>query len=317
MIVTLIIADTLRLANHYNDPTAVYIEDLGINNITTRKGVASDIIKFSLAKDTLDFLQSTFLYLCYETTVQVLLNDKLMFAGYIDKIELDAENMVAFEASSLLKYQQKQFMSPSVDVLCQNQVYSENCKLSANNYAYHFDDVQVDCLAGKVSLEIDEVAGTIALGGSTTIDGDDVADGNVLLLDGNDDLIEVSTKLNNTIFYDRAMWWNAYVVIDGIYRSNVVNVSDTDIFLSMNYLNYIAQARTISVYLKCDKTYGQCFSRFRNTKNFWGFANNGRKLNTYDIFSATSLNYCGDELAETEFEYCSTDFSIFGVNLYE
>ena len=316
MIATIVDANSYALANHFNDPDAIFIEDLGITTVSTRKGLASDSFRFSLNLEVLDSLDKSFLYLCYNTPADLYIDRQLLITGFIDKISLDAKGHVSFEVSSMMKLHGSQFFTPSMTTSCQNEVYSKNCKLKPSEWSYHFQDVLIDGLTGRVSLDIDSLAKDISLGGSIRVGADLIADGNTVTLDGNTDLVDPDTSVNNGSFLRRELWWSAYVVLDGLYRSHVVNVTDDAIYLSMNFLNTKKIAHTVQVYLKCDKTYGQCFSRFQNTNNFWGFPTNGRLLGTFDIFSASELNYCGDQEAATILESCPTDSSIYGVNLH-
>jgi len=317
MIITIIIADNVKIANHYLDADAIYVEDLKINNLTAKKGVTIDTFKFSLDKQILDSLQESFMYLCYNTKIELFLSSKKIFTGFIDKIQISEKNLVSFDAYSNLKYQGSQYVVPNIATLCQSQVYSESCALKASEHSFNFDACSLDCFTGKFTVDIDHTNQSISLGGSASTTSSEVADGNAVLFDGNAMLVVCEDILNNSLFLDLANWWGAYVVINNKYRANVVNVTEDGIYISMNYTDQITLTSSVKVYLKCDKTYGNCFSRFNNTQNFWGFANNGRRLATFDIFSATSLEYCGEELADTDFELCNTDFNLFGVNLYD
>ncbi len=289
MLITLHIANSYKIANHFLDVEATYVSSLKINTISTKKGIATDNIKFSIEKEVLDYLGESFTYLCYDTPIDVYVDNYLLFKGYIDKLNTSSKNTVEIEVKSIMEWQFKQFVSPMISGRCQSQAYSENCTLDKNDFKYDFTTVNIDCFTGAVSL--DTYRSIATLGGNSGV--------------GND------------IFLDKAMWWNAIVIINGKYRTTVVNVTDENIYLSINYLNLLITTVSLTVYLKCDKTYGECFSKFNNTKNFWGFANTGRKATTIDIFSATELTYCGEHLAETEFVYCATDFSIFGILLTE
>ena len=186
-----------------------------------------------------------------------------------------------------MQWQLQQFVSPSIDTLCQNQVYSENCTLIKEDYNYVFTTVDINCFTGEVSLNL--------LGGYATLGG--------------------NTGIGNDLFLDRELWWSAIIIINGKYRTTVTNVTDTAIYLGINYMNLDITTVSLVVYLKCDKTYGQCFSRFANTKNFWGFANVGRKAQIFDIFSANELEYCGEELVNQDTLTCDTDYNLFGVPL--
>ena len=286
MLITLYIAD-YKIANHYTDPLATYVSSLKLPSISTKKGIATDSFKFNVEKEVLDHLNESFTYLCYNTPVDLYIDNQLIFKGYVDKLNTSAKRVVEINVVSVMQWQLNQFVSPMISGKCQNQVYSENCTLSQEDYKYEFTAVEVDCFTGGVSLD--------TLGGVATLGGNSGA--------GND------------LFLDREMWWNAFVIVNGKYKTTVVNVTDDKIHLGINYVDLMITTVSLTVYLKCDKTYGECFYRFSNTKNFWGFANVGRKATTIDIFSASNLEYCGEELVEQAFEYCDTDFSIFGVLL--
>ncbi len=288
MLITLSIAD-YKIANHYSDPEATFVSSLQFGTISTKKGIATDSFKFKIEKAVLDHMEETFTYLCYDTPIDLYIDNQLVFKGYIDKLNTSATNVVDITVVSIMQWQLAQFISPMVSNLCQNQVYSENCTVDKNMFKYDFTTVEIDCFTGSVTL--DTLVGAVTLGGNTGI--------------------------GNNIFIDKSMWWNAIVIINGKYKTTVVNVTDDKIFLGINYVDMNIVTESLTVYLKCDKTYGECFSRFKNTKNFWGFSNVGRRASTIDIFSASNLDYCGEELANKDFILCATDFSIFGISLTE
>lgn len=290
MLITLYIANKYKIANHYTDPTATYVSSLNLKTVTTKKGISTDTFRFVIEKEVIDGLNETFTYLCYDTPIKLYVNSTLVISGYVTKLSTTNKNQVSIEVSSMASWQLKQFLSPALSSVCQNQVYSENCKLTATDYNFSFTTVDINCFTGGIPISIS--SGVITLGGNASSNGNDK-------------------------FLDLSMWWNAIVIINGVYRTTVVNVSDTEIFLGINYLDIMATTTSLVVYLKCDKTYGECFSRFSNTKNFWGFANNGNKVQTFDIFSASELTFCGDDLQEQDFTACDSDFSLFGVNFGE
>lgn len=288
MLITLAIANKFKIANHYEDTSATYISSLSINNVTTKKGVAIDSISFTLEEVVFDSLNESFFYICYETPVNVFIDSHLVIAGYIDTITSTSDNKINFNISSIMKWQYQQFLAPAIEGSCQNQVYSENCKLNKDTFNYQFTTVDIDCFTGKVNLAIG--SSSITLGNNTSSTG-------------------------NRLFLNRQNWWNAIVIINGIYRTTVVNVTSDAIYLGINFLDLKLTTVSLIVYLKCDKTYGQCYSRFNNTQNFWGFANTGNQVQTIDIFSGSNLTFCGIELQNQDFEACDIDFSIYGVDL--
>ena len=137
MLITISLAD-YKLANHYTDPTADYVSSLKITTVSTKKGIATDTFKFSVEKSVLDHLDETFAYLCYKTPVKVYIDNQLMFDGFVDKLDTSAKNVVNFDCLSIMQWQLQQFVSPSIDALCQNQVYSENCTLVKEDFNYAF-----------------------------------------------------------------------------------------------------------------------------------------------------------------------------------
>ncbi len=286
MLITLSIAD-YKIANHYTDPLATFVSSLRIPTINTKKGIATDTFKFIIERSVIDYLGESFTYLCYDTPVSLYIDNLLIFKGFIDKLNTTAKNKVEITVASIMLWQLNQFVAPAVSGSCQSQVYSENCTLNQDDFKYDFTTVDVDCFTGAILLD--------TLGGIATLGG--------------------NSGVGNDLFLDREMWWNAFVIINGKYKTTVVNVTDDKIYLGINYLDLMITTVSLTVYLKCDKTYGECFSRFSNTKNFWGFSNVGRKISTIDIFSASNLEFCGEDYVDQEFAYCDTDFSIFGVLL--
>ncbi len=287
MLITIAVANKYKLANHYTDETAVYVSSLKLSSISTKKGVAIDTFKFTIEKEVFDTLGEAFTYLCYDTPIKLYLDNILIHSGYVNKLNTTAKNQVSIDVASIQSWQMKQFLSPAMASNCQNQVYSENCTLDSNDYNFVFSTVEINCFTGSIDININ--GNDIILGGSTSSNGNDQ-------------------------FLDLDKWWNAIVIINGIYRTTVVNVTEDKIFLGLNYLDMLVTTISLVVYLKCDKTYGECYSRFSNTKNFWGFANNGNKIQTFDIFSASSLEFCGDDLQNQDYLECDSDFSLFGVD---
>jgi len=287
MLVTIQVANKYKLANHYMDEQAVYVSSLKIDTISTKKGIATDTFKFVIEKEVFNSLGETFTYLCYDTPVKLYIDNVLVISGYVSKLNTTAKNQVTLDVASIASWQMTQFLSPAIASSCQNQTYSENCTLDKDIHKFEFSTVDIDCFTGSIDIGVS--GNEITLGGNVSSNG-------------------------NSLFLNLSNWWNAIVIINDIYRTTVVNVSDNKIFLGLNYLDMAVTTVSLVVYLKCDKTYGECYSRFNNTKNFWGFANNGNQVQTFDIFSASSLEFCGDELQEQTYIECDSDFNLFGVN---
>lgn len=290
MLITLQFAD-FKIANHMTDPSAVYISSLDIRSFSTKKGVAADKFQFTIPMEALDALNESFAYLIYNTPVKLYLDNKLTINGQVSEISIQASNVVNFSVESMTAWHLKQMFSPSVEAGCQNQTYSKHCGLSPVDFSYHFTTVEIDCMTGYADIQM--LPAGIILGGN---------------------LAPIANN-NNSQFFDLASWVQAIVVINGKYKSRVVKVADDKIYFAMNYMDSKVTTVTLDVYLKCDRTYGVCYSRFDNSHNFWGFPNVGRKVSTFDIFSATSLEYCGEELVGGPLESCTTDTSFFGINL--
>lgn len=314
MRITITVAN-ISIANYYKEGST-YVSSISINSISSKKGLAIDSLVLSLDTEVLNVLNLQMIYLFYNTLINVYVEESLVLAGYVSKINNTSDSQVKLDITSTYNWHSKQFVAPSINALCQNQIYSKNCGLNATNFKISFSNVKLNCFTGSVSLSIDKTAHTITLGDSTTsIDVDNLADGNLSLYDGNTTTVSAVSVINNPMFYERSNWWNTIVIVNSHYRGSIVNVTDKAIYLDINYLNLEVQLDTVDIYLKCDKTYGDCYSRFNNIQHFWGFPNNGKLLNTIDIFSAENLDYCGEDIVDQEFEYCDTDFNIFGVNL--
>ncbi len=301
MLVLLNFANKFKLANYYIDG-ATYVSSLKVNNFNSKKALAIDSISFNLHTEVFDSIGESLAYICYNTLVDVYLDEQKVMQGYVDKLATSSTTNVRLTLRSLVALHSKLTISPQIENTCQNQVYSYMCGLNKNDFACEFTNVTIDCFTGLVTLDIDGVAGTASLGGSPSATFPRAA---------------TTAPINNPLFLKKENWWNAFVILNDVYRATVVNVSESAITLDINHLEATVTASNVKVYLKCDKTYGTCYKRFSNTKNFWGFPNNGNKIQTLDIFSASSLEYCGADYSDQEFEYCDTDFNIFGVNINE
>jgi hypothetical protein len=311
MLITIHIAD-FKLANHYINPEAIFVSDFKLRVVKTKKGLASDNLTFTLHKDIFDTMNKSFAYSCYDTPVKIFIDDENIFDGYISKLSTEKTNRVKFEINSLSKWFLAVDATPKITTYCQNQLGSANCGIEPKEYKYSFTNVHIDGFTGLVTLSIDKVAEEITLGSSTS-QATNIYDGNEELYDGNN-IYTITTKVvNNPVFLELENWVNAIVIIDNEYKTNIVNVTKDAIYLVLNFTNTKLVAGTLDVYLKCDKTYGQCYKRFNNVSNFFGFANSREDISTIDIFSATNLVYCGQE--EQEFLDCPFDNNLYGVEV--
>ncbi len=309
MLITIHIAD-VKLANHYNDIDALYVSDFKLKTIKTKKGLASDDLVFTLHKDIFDSIDRSFIYSCYGSPVKLFLDDILLFNGYIDKLSTERTNRIKFNIKSNIYWFFKTNASPKKTVYCQNQLGAVNCGINVLFYKASFENVPIDGFTGYVSLRIKKDEKEVILGGSSSF-MTPIIDGNEVLKDGNLELVQ--PLLNTPLLLELENWTNAYVVINGVYKTNIVNIINNAIYLGLNFTDTKLVAETLDIYLKCDKTYGQCYKKFNNVQNFWGFPNNREDIAKVDIFSATNLVYCGQE--EQEFEECPFDHNLYGVEL--
>jgi len=83
MLITLAIANKFKLANHFTDETAIYVSSLKLDSISTKKGNAIDTISFTLENAVLDSIDESFLYVCYETIIDVYIDNNLIIAAIL------------------------------------------------------------------------------------------------------------------------------------------------------------------------------------------------------------------------------------------
>jgi len=310
MLLTIQIAD-IKLANHYLDPEAIYVSDFKLRVMKVKKGLASDNLTFTLHKDIFDSLNKSFIYSCYNSLTKIYIDNELLFNGYVNKISTEKTDRVKFDIQSLTKWYFATDATPKKTAYCQNQLGSINCAIDIEKFSGSFNNVDIDGFTGRIALNIDKANYTISLGSSSS-SFIPIIDGNEQLIDGNIRLYDPG--VNNPMFLELLNWENAYVVINDVYKTNIVNIASDAIYLALNFTNTKLRAESLKVYLKCDKTYGICYSRFNNVQNFWGFPNNREDISTIDIFSATNLTYCGQD-NEQELEECPNDHNLFGVEL--
>ena len=165
---------------------------------------------------------------------------------------------------------------PEIAATCQNQLFSKMCGLSKSNFVGSDTNINIDCLTGVMDY-------TTAL---------EAAHGSIENLQ------------------------LAYVILNGNFKTRVTGVDRVNkkLYLAMNFIDKVITV-DIDIYLYCNKTYGQCYLRFSNVKNFYGFAGKGQSVTNFDIFSATGLTYCGEDAATLPQDDCTTDTNIFGIEL--
>lgn len=308
MLITLHVANSFKLANHLMDPEAIYLSDISIKTVTSKKGLIADRLAVVVQMAALDALAESFLYLSYDTAVQVFIDNRLVIDGYVTKISNNTKDEARFGITSVLAYKFKQSMAPKLSTTCNSQIYSVQCGLDVTRHTVQATGIPVHCLTGYFDVIKD---------GETLIIGNTVLefysyDGNKHLYDGNTKLVDAETQLN-PLFLDPTVWAGMIVVINGKYKTRVTKLEGSKAYVTLNYLDQTIVAETMDFYLACDKTYGVCYKRFKNTRNFWGFPNVGKQVKTVDVFSADNLTYCGSDEAELPKEACPTDSSLFGV----
>ncbi len=338
MLITLLVANSFKIANHLTDPDATYMSGLIVRSLTSKKGIVSDRLSFSLTTAAIDALEEELMYLCYDTSIKVYLDNKLFLNGYVTKVSSDAKDLVKFEVTSVLNYKLSQPMTPKLDTTCQNQVYSKNCGLDPLKHRIVASDVTVHCLTGYFKMaksgdnlyigertNADILDGNLEyhdgnlefidpFGAGYTVINFTPIDGNENWYDGNLELVDAFAKPNKA-FYDIDNWVGTILMLNGKYRSRVTRVENDRVYLFLNYLDKDIVIDTVEMYLACDKTYGICHKRFQNTPRFWGFPNVGKQVATLDIFSADDLTYCGSHEAELPEDTCGTDDNLFGVSI--
>jgi len=238
----------------------------------------------------------------------VYVDNLLAISGYVTKVSSNAVDVVKLEITSLLAYKMKETATPKLSTTCQSQVYSKMCGLEPDRHRMTVTNVPISCLSGFFNIL--KGAETISIG-DTTVEFIPI-DGNLRLYDGNLTHIDTLTQTNFK-FYNLDIWVGMIVIINGVYRTKVTKIIGDKAYIAMNYLDMETTANTIDFYLPCDKTYGICHKRFNNTARFWGFPNVGKQVNTYDIFSADNLTYCGSDEAILPKDDCPLDDNLFGV----
>ena len=273
---------TYRLANHNIDSTADFISSLTLTSMSIKRGLAVDSAIITIPMDVLDLVVDELVYLILDTPVKIEFYDnssqdfKYGIDGYISKLATKSVNSATLTISSKISYHMKQMFIPEVAATCQNQLFSTMCGLDKANFVGSDTGVVLDCLTGVMDY-------TAAL---------EAAHGSI-------------ENLNL-----------AYVVLNNYFKTRVIGIDriNKKLYLAMNFLDKTITV-DVSIYLYCNKTYGQCYTRFDNVKNFYGFASKGQQVSNFDIFSATGLTYCGEDAAQLPAQECSTDNNIFGIDL--
>lgn len=283
MLVTLdFFSGSYRIANHNLDSTAEYVSSLTLSSLSIKRGLATDSTTITISKTVLDLVVDELVYLILDTPIRLDFYDtdsasfKYGIDGYISKIKAKGLDLVVLTITSKIKYHMKQMFVPEIAATCQNQLFSKMCGLDKTNFVGSDTGVSLDCLTGAIDY-------TTAL---------ETAHGSI-------------ENLNL-----------AYVVLNGNFKTRVTGVDriNKKLYLAMNFIDKTIIV-DIDIYLYCNKTYGQCYLRFDNVKNFYGFAGKGQNVTNFDVFSATGLDYCGEDVAQLPKDTCDTDNNIFGISL--
>ena len=282
MLVTLEFCNTYRLANHNLDATAHWCSDLNVSGLSIKRGLTTDSANVDISRTTLELMATELIYLVPEVPVKLSFYDNLTetfilaLDGYVSKTVNKTIDIVTLTIESKVSYYFKQYFVPNLDATCQNQVYSKMCGLNKDNFK-----------ASKVSTAIDCMTGAM----------------------------DYTTDLQ-TAFGDIDNLYLAHVVLDTHFKTRVVNVDriNNKLYLAMSFYDKVITAN-IDIYLYCNKTYGMCYSRFNNVKSFYGFPSIGQSVKLFNIFSATNISYCGEDIASLPAEACDSDNNLFGVTI--
>ena len=293
MLVTLLVANSIKIANHNLDATASYIDNLSIRSLVLRKGLATDVCAIDVPRQALDEVDP----LIYLTTgnpcdifvfVDGHFNQPVWtkaMSGYIASVAEKQNDLISFKVASKYSFYQEQLFMPKVSHLCQNQIYSSLCGLDKSNFSVTFPSVVIDCLTGKVEFSISPT--------SLTCNGTSINLANQMLNRTSEDLEQ------------------AYVILGGMFKSRIIGLTDDAFYLDLNFTDKTITT-SLTIILSCDKSYGMCYKKFSNISKFFGFANIAQQSKNYNIFTSNALDYCGDYEDQP---VCSLDDNIFGVSL--
>ena len=293
MLVTLLVANSIKIANHNLDTNASYIDRLIVSSLVLRKGIATDVCTIDIPRQALDEVDP----LVYLTTgnpcdIFVFVEDPFnqpiwtkAMSGYIASVAEKQNDLISLKVASKYSFYQEQSFMPKISHLCQNQIYSSICGLDKNNFSVTFPSVDIDCLTGKVDFSI--------LPTSLTCNG--IA-------------VELTGGLLNRTSEDLEQ---AYVILGGMFKSRIIGLTDDAFYLDLNFTDKTIST-SLTIILSCDKSYGTCYKKFSNINKFFGFANIAQQSQNYNIFTSNALDYCGDYEDQPT---CSLDDSLFGVSL--
>lgn len=283
MLTTLVFSSTIKIANHNLDSTATYISGMDLTGLSIKRGIATDSATLKISIGALDYLGLSLLYLVPQSPVDIYIYDlksdsfKLALKSYISKISHQNTDEVQLTLESRASYHATQFFVPNLESTCQAQAYSKMCGLNKATYAATTTGVVLDGLTGAIPYNSDIQAKYPNI----------------------DDL------------------YLAHVVLNGYYKTRVVGLNKTSnlLYVLIHYYDKQVPISLVQLYPYCNKTYGMCYQRFQNTKNFYGFPSIGQTVKNFNIFSASNITYCGSEVATAFIDSCATDDNLFGIQL--
>lgn len=293
MLVTLLIANNTKIGNHNLDTTVSYIADLELRAINLRRGLSADSCTIDVPRQALDNIEPL-VYLTTGEALDVSVYDgellgsaiwRKVFSGYVSSLAGKDKDIISIKVTSKYSLYQNQQFLPKVTNVCQNQVYSKNCSIDKVDYTVSFENVSIDCLTGKLSY---------------------ILTNDFLVLNGVSAILPEKLKGRSINDFNQA-----YVILGNGFRSRVLGITSSSILIDLNFM-LTTVVTSIKIVLGCDKSYGTCYSKFSNIKNFYGFCNLSQQDKNYNIFTSQALEYCGDFEANSS---CSTDDVLFGVTL--
>lgn len=281
MLVTLEFYD-IKLANHSLDNSAIYISELDVNSIAIKRGLAIDTASVKISKDVLDLLSLQPLYLFQTTLVKLYFYDDnsssfiLGLDGVVSKVTYANNSEVVLNIESSINQLLSNSFMPSINNSCQANLYSTVCGLNKDTYKVSLSNILMDCLVGSIPIT--------------------------------QPMLDKYPNIDDLYL--------GIVIINNFYRSRVIGIDKTlnKLYLLSNFYDSITLLASVEIYPYCNKTYGMCYNRFNNTKNFYGFPSTGQTTNTFNIFSSSSITYCGEELQESIVS-CELDNSLFGITI--
>lgn len=283
MLTTLVFSSSIKLANHNLDSSTTYISSLDLTGLSIKRGIATDSATLKISIGALDYLGLSLLYLVPHSPVDIYIYDlktdtfKLALKSYIAKIAHTTTDEVTLTLESRASYHATQFFVPNLESTCQAQAYSKMCGLDKNMYKATSLNITLDGLTGAIPYTA-----------------------------------EMQARFPNI-----EDLYLAHIVMNGYYKARVVGVNRTSglLYILVHYYDKQVSISSLDIYLYCNKTYGMCYQRFSNTKNFYGFPSIGQTVKNFNIFSAGNITYCGSDVATAFIDTCSTDDNLFGIQI--